>query len=389
MAVAWPLRAVVRPASRKGGWDWPCRSFGGEAALSVEARYLEPQLPIELDDAYGQTFERLRRLFRSRGCTPEEAADLAQEAAVRAFVHIRRWGVSGDGLDPLLNRIAGNLLIDRYRRTTPHLVPLDSAGDLHDPEQDPTEEVDRRQRRQAVHRAIRELPHRHRTAITYTLSGLSPEEVGRQMGIGRNAADALLHRARRSLKEHLSSVREGAWGIAFGVRMKWDRLTRRAGVESRLTDSSFLAAANSAIGLATAAAVAFMTVSGAGAGGEFRSRTRMPVLAGTTADATESLGAHSPVSSSGIATEAPGAPGRSYTLGPMMTTTGPGRVTNDFSVPDPADRDGPPLIRVVQHLWRDGAEPPADDGKDDLVARTICGSAPTGCALARTNQFHA
>src|SRR5437867_6478036 len=118
-------------------------------------------------------------MFRARGCSPEESADLAQEAAVRAFMHIRRWGVAGAGLDPLLNRIARNLLIDRYRRVTPHLVPLDSADEIHDPAQDPSEEVARRQRRTAVQSAIRSLPARHQKAIVASLSGLSPEEVGK------------------------------------------------------------------------------------------------------------------------------------------------------------------------------------------------------------------
>jgi len=177
-------------------------------------------------------------------------------------MHIRRWGVASSGLDPLLNRIARNLLIDRYRRIAPHLVPLDSADEIQDPSQDPTEEVARRQRRSAVRSAIRSLPTRHQTAITYSLSGLTPEEVGKQMGIGRNAADALLHRARRSLREHLAPVRDGMWGVALGIRVRWDRLTRRAGVESGLGEVSHLAALQSAITVATAAVVSVLTVTG-------------------------------------------------------------------------------------------------------------------------------
>jgi RNA polymerase sigma-70 factor, ECF subfamily len=359
--------------------------LGGEAALSVEARYLEPQLPIELDDAYGQTFERLRRLFRSRGCTAEEAADLAQEAAVRAFVHIRRWGVSGDGLDPLLNRIARNLLIDRYRRTTPHLVPLDSAGDLHDPEQDPTEEVDRRQRRHAVHRAIRELPTRHRTAITYTLSGLSPEEVGQQMGIGRNAADALLHRARRSLKEHLTSVRDGAWGIAFGIRMKWDRITRRAGVESGVADASGLALAHSAMGLATAAVVAVMSVGGMGGGptGTGQSFTVVPAAA-TQSDAAAAVqaeaGSDVPGATEPAATVTDDA--HSYRFGPMETKWSDKGIDHNTRV-GPNDRSGNPVFDGHGYVYRDGGS--IDRKKGDLgyaVARNVCREAPAMCTSA-------
>ena len=200
-------------------------------------------------------------MFRARGCSAEESADLAQEAAIRAFMHIRRWGVTGAGLDPLLNRISRNLLIDRYRRAVPHIVPLDTADEIGDPTQDPGEEVARRQRSSAVQSAIRSLPTRHAKAITYSLSGLTPEEVGKELGIGRNAADALLHRARRSLREHLAPVRDGMWGLALGIKIRVDRVVRN--VDGRLADGSIASIASSATGAAAAALVAVLTVTGA------------------------------------------------------------------------------------------------------------------------------
>ena len=251
--------------------------------MSVEARYLEPELPDELDDAYAQTFDRLRRLFRARGCSQEEAADLAQEAAIRAWMHIRRWGVAESGLDPLLNRIARNLLIDRYRRATPHLVPLDSAEEIQDHTQDPTEEVARRQRRSAVRSAISSLPTRHQAAISYSLSGLSPEEVGKQMGIGRNAADALLHRARRSLREHLAPVKDGMWALAFGARMRWDRLTRRAGIQGTVGEASGSILAQTGASIVAITVVATLGFVGSG--------SAMPVRASSGLGRTGAVGA--------------------------------------------------------------------------------------------------
>ncbi|MFY9587933.1 MAG: sigma-70 family RNA polymerase sigma factor [Actinomycetota bacterium] len=293
--------------------------FGGEAALSVEARYLEPDLPDELDDAYTQTFDRLRRMFRARGCTPEEAADLAQDAAIRAFVHIRRWGVASGGLDPLLNRIARNLLIDRYRRTTPHLVPLDSAHEIHDPEQDPTEEVARRQRRRAVHSAIRELPTRHQSAIKYSLSGMTPEEVGKQLGIGRNAADALLHRARRRLREHLAPVRDGMWGVAFAFRVRFDRVMRRAGLGEGVTETARSVMVQAGAGMAAAAVVvASMGLGGAASGSAPFRPDRAPVVGVTQSshDAAVKTGSGSSGGTNGAAVGGRGnGSGNAYTLG--------------------------------------------------------------------------
>jgi len=185
-------------------------------------------------------------------------------------MHIRRWGVAASGLDPLLNRIARNLLIDRYRRISPHLVSLDDADEIQDPNQDPTEEVARRQRRSAVQSAIRSLPTRHQKAITYSLSGLSPEEVGKEMGIGRNAADALLHRARRSLREHLAPVRDGMWGLAVAVRMRMDRITRRSGIEQTAGEAASSVLIQSGMGVAAIAMVATLGFAGSAGGANSR-----------------------------------------------------------------------------------------------------------------------
>ena len=360
-------------------------SFGGEAALSVEARYLEPDLPEELQAAYAQTFDRLRRMFRARGCTPEEAADLAQDAAVRAYVHIRRWGVNGTGLDPLLNRIARNLLIDRYRRTTPHIVPLDDAGELHDPDQDPTEEVARRQRSRAVHTAIQDLPTRHQAAITYSLSGLSPEEVGRRMGIGRNAADALLHRARRSLKERLQTVGEGMFGFALGIRVRWDRFTGRAGGQA-LQDNGL------AVGLQAGAAVVSMAVAavisvvasvrpGGGDGGSW-SVSPAPAFTRSSAatEAGEAAASNGGETLSGAVGSGGGPSGvQTYDLGPARTTWSSKGFDTTTNVPGPKGPEGQPFIKGTGHLHGTGTHEPTPGDPGVFLARTVCGTAPVLC----------
>jgi len=322
----------------------------GVTALSVEARYLEPELPDELDDAYAQTFDRLRRMFRARGCSQEEAADLAQEAAIRAWMHIRRWGVADSGLDPLLNRISRNLLIDRYRRATPHLVPLDSAEEIQDHTQDPSEEVARRQRRSAVRSAISSLPTRHQAAITYSLSGLSPEEVGKQMGIGRNAADALLHRARRSLREHLAPVRDGMWTLAFGARMRIDRLFRRTGLEERFGEASVIGVASTAMNVATAAIVAVLTVTGGGVGSPAYARAGAG-SARSAVHAPASIGAHSGSSNLTGGTLPPGSSGvHAYHFGFAHGTYDSNGTDNQVTVPGPDPKQ--PLINVHYKLFR-------------------------------------
>jgi RNA polymerase sigma factor (sigma-70 family) len=321
-------------------------------------------------------------LFRARGCSPEEAADLAQEAAVRAFLHIRRWGASGEGLDPLLNRIARNLLIDRYRRTTPHLVPLDSAGDIHDPAQDPTEEVARRQRRRAVHHAIRELPSRHQRAITYSLSGMTPEEVGRQLGIGRNAADALLHRARRTLRQHLAPVRDGMWGLALAMRIRYDRFMRRAGLDTATAEASGSLITGSAVGLATAAMVVATALGGGGGSGA----ASVPTRSGSLMVRSAPSGATSLPSNTGGNVLSPGTAGGSgsgntFRFGPTTTTYGPHDFSNRVDVPDPSDKNGPPWFGIEQDICTTDCPAPSTSQQPDMATTMVCRTSAVLCSV--------
>jgi RNA polymerase sigma factor (sigma-70 family) len=201
-------------------------------------------------------------MFRMRGLTPEDAADLAQEAAARAILHLRRWGQDGDQLDPLLNRIARNLLIDRARSAAPRLVSLDDADELGDTGDDPSEVVSRRQARRAVRHAIRELAPRHRTAIMFSLSGMTPAQVAQRMGIRRNAADALLHRARRSLAERLRAVGHDTLGAVGALGLRIRLASRRIADHARALDSMSAAVVN-----AVAAAALLGSLAAAGSAG--------------------------------------------------------------------------------------------------------------------------
>ena len=300
---------------------------------------------------------------------------------MRAFMHIRRWGVTGAGLDPLLNRIARNLLIDRYRRVSPHIVPLESADEIYDPSQDPSEEVARRQRSTAVQSAIRSLPTRHQKAIAFSLSGLTPEEVGKELGIGRNAADALLHRARRSLREHLAPVRDGMWGLAIGMKIRWGRVTRRAGVESGLSDATSVTAMQSAITVATAAVVGILSVTGAGLQpASAASLAQMRRVAATNSITPGSSSARLTEQSAGGSGIGGGPGGSSRTMWGIGGVAGGtwGRDGSDTTVAGPRDRSGRPIFSITQHYY--GTNNP--DPIEQSVARSrrsVCGHAPIVC----------
>jgi RNA polymerase sigma factor (sigma-70 family) len=315
-------------------------------------------------------------MFRARGCSAEESADLAQEAAIRAFMHIRRWGVTGAGLDPLLNRIARNLLIDRYRRAVPHIVPLDSADEIGDPTQDPSEEVARRQRRSAVQTAIRSLPTRHAKAINYSLSGLTPEEVGKELGIGRNAADALLHRARRSLREHLAPVRDGMWGLALGVKIRFDRVVRRIGISTNGGEATGALLSSSALGIAAAAMVVAVGIGGNVAGStsslDKAGVSKAPALVLPSTDVAKLGGSGGSVFGGTGAGSTGGSSSYVFTFGPTTTTTNRDGFSNDFSVPDPSNKNGPPLVQIQQYLWNGPGSAPPGPREPDAIDRILC-----------------
>lgn len=173
--------------------------------MAIERSDLE--YPRELGAEYSDTFARLLRMFRARGIPTEDAADLAQETALRLVKHLRRNGVetaySCDGMSPLINRIATNLLIDRARSGSAKVVSLVEAEDVAAEGHDPLDEVTRLHDRDRVRAAMDSLSPRHRHAIAMSLDGRRPSEIARDLGIARNAADALLFRARQRIAVHL------------------------------------------------------------------------------------------------------------------------------------------------------------------------------------------
>jgi RNA polymerase sigma factor (sigma-70 family) len=169
----------------------------------------------------------LTRIFRSRGFTDEEADEFAQETIARVLVHLDKHGRRSDDLNPLFNTIAKNLIVERFR-TGGREVPVAMDERLVGLVADPADEVTTRERRRHVHAAISELPERQRRAMLMSLEGLSPAEIARVLSIKRNAADAILHRARRHLAMRLRDCRDSVWGAGSFVWFRVRMAVRRA-----------------------------------------------------------------------------------------------------------------------------------------------------------------
>lgn len=218
----------------------------------------------DLAASYASLFRELAAVFRTRGLVAEEANDLAQESLVRTFVHLKRHGQTRPDLRPLAHTIAKRLYVERGRRPRPRIVDLPEAEHLADPAPEPVEHVVRVEERRDVRDALASLTPRHRRVVTMWMNGSRPAEIARELGIKRNAADALLHRARRQLAMKLdpSRVTLGVLGI-FVLRVR--AATRRI-VDSILSLDPSGSLAQAASGLATigVAAVLITTSSGVG-----------------------------------------------------------------------------------------------------------------------------
>jgi RNA polymerase sigma factor (sigma-70 family) len=193
------------------------------------ARTLEPhEIPTTyadeaMGDLYAGQLRHLSGMFRSKGVPPEEARDLAQETVLRTLQHLKRHGRTREDIGPLTRTIARNLLVERIRRTAPVTVSLSDEVDAPDEAPDPSEIALQSERREAVRAALGSLTPRHRRVIELWMQGQSPAEIARELGIKRNAADAILHRARRTLASRL-----GPKSLWSGIGLLWFRFKTNA-----------------------------------------------------------------------------------------------------------------------------------------------------------------
>src|SRR5690349_4723372 len=133
---------------------------------------------------------------------PSDAEDIAQEAMLRVWVNAPRWKPVAR-FHTWLTRIVVNLCLDRRRRAA--WLPLEAAGEIADPSPntDAQREVLDAERRLAA--AIGRLPPRQRAAIVLTYSeGLSNAETADVLDTGVSAVEALLSRAKATLRRVLA-----------------------------------------------------------------------------------------------------------------------------------------------------------------------------------------
>lgn len=137
-----------------------------------------------------------------------DAEELVQEAMIRVWVSAPRWRPDA-AFKTWLYRVTLNLCLNRRRQKV--FASLDEACDPPDPSPSAAEELERRETDRLVARAIAKLPDRQRAAIVLTYyEGLSNAETASVLETSISSVEALLVRAKRSLRSELSAIPDAA-----------------------------------------------------------------------------------------------------------------------------------------------------------------------------------
>jgi RNA polymerase sigma-70 factor (ECF subfamily) len=171
----------------------------GVARETADAPVDVDRLVVTLFEQEGQSLVRLARLFVD---DRNAAEDLVQEAFIRLARSAHRIRDASKAA-PYLRSIVLNLARDDNRRglvSLRHHLPQDdrraSTEDVIELEED----------KQAVIDALRELPHRQRTALVLRYyEELGIDDIAAAMGISRNSVKTHLQRGLAALEETLGS----------------------------------------------------------------------------------------------------------------------------------------------------------------------------------------
>ena len=155
----------------------------------------------ELMQRHGQS--ALNLAYRFTG-DRVESEDIVQEAFLRLLARARHYRPSAS-FRTFLFGIIHNLCIDFYRRKRPVLA--ESLPGLEDADEGPLASIELAERRSLVRGAIDALPPRQRTAVVLKhYEGLTYADIAQVIECSISAVDALLARARHTLKERLRDI---------------------------------------------------------------------------------------------------------------------------------------------------------------------------------------
>lgn len=175
---------------------------GGEAQLLRAARLGD-------DEAFGTLIrpcvEPSYRLALSMLADEGEAEDAVQEALYKAWRALPNF--RGDAaFSTWVYRIVWTECVDRMRRRRREPVPMEDAGERGGGD-DPVRRVHRRERRDALARALQSLSPPYRTVLTlFYMEELPLKDIAHILDSPLGTVKTRLHRARRALRRALEGT---------------------------------------------------------------------------------------------------------------------------------------------------------------------------------------
>ena len=153
-----------------------------------------------MDRHAGRVFTLARAVLGSAA----DADDVTQEVFVTVWRRAEDWRPGRARFATWLYRVTVNQSLNHKNRVAGKDAPLDLAAEQQDPAPAADERLDADRRLQRVSTAVAGLPEGQRTAVTLTYTtGLSNADAAAAMAISVKALEALLVRARRTLRETL------------------------------------------------------------------------------------------------------------------------------------------------------------------------------------------
>lgn len=148
---------------------------------------------------------RLHALATRLTGSSADADEVCQDTFLRAWQQASRWRPGQARFSTWLHQVALNLCRDRLRARRESL-PLEAVAEGVD-EHSPERAHQAREHRAGVHAAIAGLPERQREALLLChFQGLGNLEAASVLGIGVEALESLLARARRGLRAALAGT---------------------------------------------------------------------------------------------------------------------------------------------------------------------------------------
>jgi len=158
------------------------------------------------DALYRRNYDWVQKLAYQILRNRQDAQDVAQDAFLRVIASRKNWRATAR-FRSWMHRIVVNLCLKRQKRLlrqeTISLEELSEDLDELPPELLSTGEDLAKEAAEVLQDALSHLPQRQRQVLELRLQGYSISQIARLLGCSRGAVDALLHRARKSLRKRL------------------------------------------------------------------------------------------------------------------------------------------------------------------------------------------